>query len=322
MPTVSRLVQLLVLLFCSLSVLYADLKDVVFVPQWVPQSQFAGYYVAKEKGFFEQEGLNVILRHVGINSKETSLELLQADKADIAGLQLMQAIAARTNGMPIVNVFQITQISGLWVVADRPIRQMKDLNHLRIARWRSGHSELFDVLSHEYNLDIEWVPISRNVNLFIYGAVDATLCYSFNEYLTLLLSRGHIPEETVLRCQEHCFRVPEDGLYVTEEYYKRNKVTVDAFVRAAKKGWDYAAEHPEEACDFTHKYMEANHVSTNPILERMMLREFLRLQVNPDTGMRDYAPAPREVFEEMVQSMFRAAIISKTVTYDEMIRHD
>ncbi|MDO4222127.1 MAG: ABC transporter substrate-binding protein [Akkermansia sp.] len=318
----TRLLTLITLLTGALSVLHAELKDVVFAPQWIPQAQFAGYYVAKEKGFFEQEGLNVTFNHVGINSKETSLELLKEGKAHIAGLQLMQAIVARAQGEPIVNVCQVTQISGLWVVAHRPIRELKDLNHMRVARWQSGHSELFDVLSHEFNLDIEWVPISRSVNLFIYGAVDATLCYSFNEYLGLLLSMGRIPEENVLRCHDHGPRVPEDGLYVTEQYYKDNKATIDAFVRATKKGWDYAAAHPEEACALSHRYVEAGHVSSNPVMERMMLKECLRLQVNPDTGKRDYAQATEEVFNKLVDAMYRAAVIMKTVNYQEMIRHE
>lgn len=318
----TRLLTLITLLAGALSVLHAELKDVVFAPQWIPQAQFAGYYVAKEKGFFEQEGLNVTFNHVGINSKETSLELLKEGKAHIAGLQLMQAIVARSKGEPIVNVCQVTQISGLWVVAHRPIRELKDLNHMRVARWQSGHSELFDVLSHEFNLDIEWVPISRSVNLFIYGAVDATLCYSYNEYLGLLLSMGRIPEENVLRCHDHGFRVPEDGLYVTEQYYKDNKATIDAFVRATKKGWDYAAAHPEEACALSHRYVEAGHVSSNPVMERMMLKECLRLQVNPDTGRRDYAQATEEVFNKLVDAMYRAAVIMKTVNYQEMIRHE
>lgn len=318
----TRLLTLITLVAGALSVLHAELKDVVFAPQWIPQAQFAGYYVAKEKGFFEQEGLNVTFNHVGINSKGTSLDLLKEGRAHIAGLQLMQAIVARAQGAPIVNFCQVTQISGLWVVAHRPIPELKDLNHMHIARWRAGHSELFDVLSHEFNLDIEWVPISRSVNLFIYGAVDATLCYSYNEYLGLLLSMGRIPEENVLRCHDHVLRAPEDGLYVTEQYYRDNKPTLDAFVRATKKGWDYAAAHPEEACAITHKYVEAGHVSSNPVMERMMLKECLRLQVNPDTGRRDYARVTEGVFNKLVDAMYRAAVIMKKVNYREMIPHE
>ena len=322
MHTVHRLLLFLALVACTLSVLHAELKDVVFTPQWIPQNQFAGFYVAKEKGFYEQEGLNVKFRHIGINSKKTSLQILQEGKADIAGLQLLQAIAARSNGAPIVNVCQISQISGLWVVAHRPIREPKDLNHMRVARWQFGHAELFDVLCHEFNLDLETVPFSHNLSLFTYDAVDATLCYSFNEYLRLLLAVGRIPEEHVLRCHDHLPRTPEDGLYVTEEYYKANKDTIDAFVRASKKGWEYTAEHMEEACAIAHKYIEAGHVSSNPAMERMMLKEFLQLLVNPASGMRDFAQVPEDVFNKLVDSMYRAALIQKPVSYHEMIHHE
>lgn len=322
METVPKLVLLITLVACALSVLHAELKEVVFAPQWIPQNQFAGFYVAKEKGFYEDEGLDVKFKHMGINSNKTSLQLLQAGQTDIAGLQLLQAIAARAQGDPIVNVGQITQISGLWVVAHRPIREPKDLNHMHVARWQFGHSELFDVLCHEFNLDLETVPFSHNLSLFTYDAVDATLCYSYNEYLRLLLAIGRVPEENVLRCHDHLPRTPEDGLYVSEEYYKANKATIAAFMRATKKGWDYAAEHMEEACTITHRYIESGHVSSNPAMERLMLKEFLRLQVNPTTGTRDYAQVPEDVFNKLVDSMFRAALIKKPVRYDEMIRHE
>ena len=316
----ARLLTLITLVVGALSVLHAELKDVVFTPQWIPQNQFAGFYVAKEKGFYEQEGLNVKFRHIGINSKKTSLQILQEGKADIAGMQLLQAIVARSMGAPVVNVCQITQMSGLWVVAHRPIREPKDLNHMRVARWQFGYAELFDVLCHDFNLDLETVPFIHNLSLFTYDAVDATLCYSYSEYLGLLLSMGRIPEEHVLRCHDHLPRTPEDGLYVTEEYYKANKDTIDAFVRASQKGWEYTAEHMDEACAITRKYIETGHVSSNPAMERMMLKEFLRLQVNPTSGMRDFAQVPEDVFNRLVDSMCRAALIQKPVSYHEMIR--
>ena len=55
MGTVPKLVLLITLVACALSVLHAELKEVVFAPQWIPQNQFAGFYVAKEKGFYEDE---------------------------------------------------------------------------------------------------------------------------------------------------------------------------------------------------------------------------------------------------------------------------
>ena len=317
---VARLLTILAFLFCALPVLCAELKKVVFMPQWVPQTQFAGYYVAKDKGFFEDEGLNVIIRHIGVNSKESLLDNLIRGKADVIGAQLPQSIAARSKGAKIVNVCQVTQMSGLWVVAHKPLRELKDLNHMRIAKWQSGFTELCDVLCHEFNLDVEWVSFHRDVNLFIYRAVDATLCFSYSEYLRLLLAMGRIPEENVLRFSDHGLKSPEDALYVTDEYYRNNKDTVDAFVRAVKRGWKYTAEHQEEACAISRMYIEDGHVGSNKVMERMMLQEYLRLQVNPATGKRDFAPVGKQMFEDLVDAMYRAAIIDKKVTYDEMIR--
>jgi NitT/TauT family transport system substrate-binding protein len=106
--------------------------------------------------------------------------------------------------------------------------------------------------------------------------VDATLAMSYNEYLQIKVS-GH-ENKPVVRISDTEYDFPEDGVYVTTDFYRKNKDKVNAFVEASKRGWKYAHEHPEEALDIVMKWIEKEQVHTNRLHQQWMLEEILRLQ--------------------------------------------
>ena len=155
----------------------------------------------------------------------------------------------------------------------------------------------------------------------MYGVLDATLCFSYSEYLNLKMAIGDIPEENCVRMKDlNIPRVVEDGLYVSETYYKDNKDTVDKFVRAAKKGWDYTREHVDEAVDITMRWCNNLNVPTNRVFQKMMLEEYLDLQVNDSTGKADYAQISEESFNVLMQVLMDTGLIVNKVEYKDMIR--
>ena len=83
-------------------------KKIVFMPQWTPQAQFAGYYVAFEKGFYKEAGIDVEIRHIPLNSTESVSGYLLSGDVQIVGQQLIQSIISRSDGNDIVNVMQMT----------------------------------------------------------------------------------------------------------------------------------------------------------------------------------------------------------------------
>lgn len=295
-------------------------EKMVFIPQWTPQAQFAGFYVAMEKGFYAEEGLDVEIRHLKQHSTENCIDLLLADKAQIVGQQLIQSIVSRADGVPLVNVMQLTQVSGLWCVSHTPISKPEDLDGKKVGRWQAGFSEFGEIMEFSKGIKVNWIPFIKSVNLYIYGAVDATLCYSYNEYLSLLAACGEISDNQLLKFSDFGYDCPEDGLYVTEDYYNKNKDKVDAFVRASKKGWDYARAHQEEALDINQKYIDEAHIITNRIHQKMMLEEYLRLQVNPKTGVPDYAPVRPEVFNDICKALLSTHFTTRMLDHKELIR--
>lgn len=295
-------------------------QKMTFMPQWTPQAQFAGFYMAQEMGFYAQEGLDVEILHIKANSTESILTQLVSGKVQIAGQQLLQSIIARSDGQKILNVMQITQKSGLWCVSHTPVSKPEDLQGMKIGKWKSGYSEFCDMLETYNNLHINWVPFINGINLYVYGAVDATLCYSFSEYIALQLAIGDIPDNQVLKFSDFGYECPEDGLYVTEEYYAQNKDAVDKFVRASKKGWEYARTHKKQTLEVVMRICSENHIVTNRAMQERMLDNYISLQTNPATGKIDFAPVTLSVYNDVTKALLETGYIVNKPEYKEVIR--
>ena len=268
-----RIAVIPVLLSFSLCALAQKQEKIVFAPQWTPQSQFAGCYVALEKGYYSEVGLDVEIIHPGINSADNSLNYLSGGKVQIAEHQLLSGIVKRADGCPIVNVMQITQKSGLLCVSHEPISNPMELRGRKVGKWKSGFSEFCEIMEVANGISVDWVPFINGINLFVFGAVDAVLCQSYNEYVSLILSVGNIPEENVIKFSDFGYNSPEDALFVTEEFLREHPREVEAFTQATMKGWEYAREHVAEALEITGKYVAEANVVTNSTHQKMMLED-------------------------------------------------
>jgi len=126
-----------VLLCCILPLpaLCQDLQPVTFLPQWTPQAQFAGYYVAIQKGFYQRRGIDFRLLAGGPDNPPA--DMLICRKTDFTTMFLSDAIKLRSKGIDLVNVAQIGQKSGFMLVARKSsgILSPKDLNGKRVSLW-------------------------------------------------------------------------------------------------------------------------------------------------------------------------------------------
>jgi NitT/TauT family transport system substrate-binding protein len=250
-------------------------QRIVFTPQWTPQSQFAGYYVAQEKGFYKEAGVEVDFQHPSVSY--SALNRLMEGSSDVITTQLTQAMIAIDRGIPMVHVLQTSQKNGLVLLGrSDSIRTIEDLRRKKVGVWKAGFGELAYIMDAELQLGIKWIPFLEGTNLFISGAIDATLAMSYNEYLQIRVS-GH-EDKIPIRLSDIGYDYPEDGLYVSLDFYRRYPGKVKAFVEASRKGWEWTHEHPEEALDIVMKWAEKEQVHTNRIFQRWMLEEILRLQ--------------------------------------------
>ncbi|MEG1563788.1 MAG: ABC transporter substrate-binding protein [Bacteroides sp.] len=264
-------------LFALLSIVaQAQHPPLVFTPQWMPQSQFAGFYVAMEKGFYQEAGVDVIIQHP--SSSNSAINKLRQGKCHAITLQLIQAMKLVDGGMPLVNVLQTSQNNSLMLVAHRPIHCLDSLRGKKVGRWKAGFDELAQMLDKEKKLQIVWVPFLQSVNLFISKAIDATLVMSYNEYFQLLSSGVKLSPEGTFRFSEMGYNIPEDGLYVTRNYYAAHTEQVRRFARASRRGWEWAAAHPKETLDIVMRFTKDYQVNTNRTHQQWMLKEIIELQ--------------------------------------------
>jgi len=112
--------------------------------------------------------------------------------------------------------------------------------------------------------------------------------------------------------------VQEDGVYMTRDYYERHQDQAERFAQASRRGWEWAAEHPEETLDIVMDYVQKNHIATNRVLQKLMLEEILRQQVDRDSGQREFRLRP-DMVEMANDMMLRNQLILRKITYDELI---
>lgn len=253
------------------------LKKVTFVTNWSPQAQFAGYYVAKEKGFYKERGLDVEILPSGpdVSAPDT----LASGKADLAVLWLSQALQSRSKGVELVNIAQIVEKSGLMFVARKSggINTPRDLNGKKVSMWDGDLRLQGLAFIKKYGLDVKTIKQSYTVNLFLAGGVDAVMAMWYNEYHTILNS-GLDPEElSVFFFKDHVINVPEDGIYTLDKSYRADPERAGAFVEASIKGWQYAFKHPDEAVDIVLKRMKSNKIPANRIHQKWMLEKIEEL---------------------------------------------
>ena len=289
-------------------------ERLVFTPQWTAQAQFAGYYVAQEKGFYKDAGIDVEIVHP--TATLSAMNRISRNQSHATTMQVCQAMEIIDNGTPLVNILQ-TSMNNAMVIASR--RNMDPLSQkgARVGIWSAGFGQLAICMSQKDSLNYEWIRFATNVNLFIKGAIDATLAMSYNEYYQLLQAGYQLDSTNVYRFCDHGYNVQEDGVYVTRSYYKKHKDLVHKFAEASRKGWEWAAEHPDETLDIVMKYVKENHIATNVVLQRLMLDEVLRLQMDRESGEREFRLRP-DMVKSASDLMVECNMLRNPVTYEQL----
>lgn len=188
----------------------------------------------------------------------------------------------------------------------------------RVGIWSVGFGQLAMCMSIKDSLNYEWVRFAQNVNLFVAGALDATLAMSYNEYYQLMQAGINLKEKNVYRFSDHGYNIQDDGIYVTREYYDNHRNQAKRFAQASRKGWEWAAEHPDEALDIVMKYVDREHIPTNRVMQRLMLDEVLRLQVDRETKRREFRLRP-DMVKQASHLMKEYKMLNREVSYEELI---
>jgi NitT/TauT family transport system substrate-binding protein len=188
----------------------------------------------------------------------------------------------------------------------------------KVAIFNSDPNYLTFIMSKKEGMNYEWIRFTSNINLFLSGAVDATMEVSYNEYYQLIQAGYKLSEENLYRFSDHEYNIQENGVYVKREYFKNHRETCRKFAQASRKGWEWAAAHQKEALDIVMKYVRRYNTPTNHVMQRLMLEEILRLQINHDTKQREFR-VRQDMVEKASRLMVEAGMLRRPVTYKELI---
>lgn len=300
---------------CVAQTAQAQDETIVFTPQWTAQAQFAGYYVAEAKGFYREAGVKVKIEHP--STTQPAMARMRKNQCQATTLQLCQAMEIVDEGIPLVNILQTSMNNAMVIVSAKnqdPLTQ----KGARVGIWSVGFGQLAICMSIKDHLNYEWVRFAQNINLFVAGALDATLAMSYNEYYQLVQAGIEMTDKNVYRFCDHGYNVQEDGVYMERSYYLKHKDQARRFAQASRKGWEWAAQHPEETLDIVMQYVDRNGIATNRVMQRLMLKEVLRLQVDRESKKREFRLRP-DMVQRASTLMLENQMLSRDITYKELV---
>lgn len=245
----------------------AEKTKVKLVLQWVVQSQFAGYFAAKDKGYYEAEGLDVTIIPGGPDVSNS--QYVASGQADIGvGWLPGKILAPRENGAKLVNIGQIFQRSGTLMISfkDKGITSVDGFKGKNIGSWLGGNEpELFAAMIKagiEPDKGAKIIQQGFDMNQMLKGEIDVAQAMIYNEYAQVLESKNpatgalYKPEDlNVINFNDVGTAMLQDAVLAKEEWLAdaKNQETAVKFLRATYKGWMFCRDNLDECVQIVLK---------------------------------------------------------------------
>jgi NitT/TauT family transport system substrate-binding protein len=237
------------------SAAYAQEK-VTLQLKWVTQAQFAGYYVAKDKGFYKEAGLDVTIKAGGPDIAPP--QIIAGGGADVIVEWMPAALAAREKGVALVNIAQPFKRSGMMLTCRKEtgIATPADFKDKTLGVWFFGNEYPFMAWMGKLGLKtdgsaggVKVIKQGFNVDPIIQKQADCVSTMTYNEYWQVIDAGIPADQLVTFNYTDQGVNTLEDGLYALEDKLKDPKFaeTMAKFVKASMKGWDYARANSDEA---------------------------------------------------------------------------
>ena len=309
-----RKIVLILFLSISLFAIQKPNQKIALQLGWKHQFQFAGYYVAKELGYYKDAGIDVEIKEFdyGINLS-TVLEKKEADFAIARSSLLLD----KANGKDVVALGAIFQNSPLMLMtrSDTGINSIEDLRGKRIMLTddAKGTASIMSMLFSNGILkkDIEVIPHSFDLEDLINKDVDAMGCYVSNEPI-IMHDKGI--GYKIFHPKDYGFHFYSDILFSSSVYIKNNPKLTKDFYEASIKGWEYAYEHISETAELIHKqYNTQNKTLIQLIKEGEALKSLSYIENEPLGHLDD------EQLKEIINVYKILGLLNKEIDLDSLI---
>lgn len=257
--------------------------------KWVTQAQFAGYYVAKDKGFYDEVDLDVEIKPGGPDIAPP--QVIAGGGADIIVDWMPSALASREKGVPLVNIAQPYKRSGMMLTCleETGIKSPDDFPGRTLGVWFFGNEYPFLSWMSQLGIPTDGsdggVTVLKqgfNVDPLLQKQADCVSTMTYNEYWQIIDAGISEDELVTFKYENAGVATLEDGLYVLEEDLD-DPAMVDKlarFVEASMKGWHYAEENPDEAADIVLENDDTGAQTEEH--QRRMMREVAKLTAGSD----------------------------------------
>jgi len=256
------------------------LRPITLQLQWKHQFEFAGFYAAKEQGYYEAVGLDVSFVEYESNSTVVGAVL---DKGMDYGVGYSSVIAEYMNGKPIVLLANFFKHSPLALVTQKSIQTPADLKNKKIM----GLSDNIDSITVVNMLskfgvdrsDYENIPTDFKIDSFVSKEIDAMSLFTTNEIYDLnRLGIAFNVFNPSLYGQEYY----DVNLFTSAKKLQNNPKEVKEFTKASIAGWKYALEHKEELCELIlQKYNTQKKTKEALMFEALQIENLMLQNVYP-----------------------------------------
>jgi len=290
-------------------------ESVTLQLQWLHQFQFAGYYIAKEKGYYSNAGLDVTI--LDAQNKQDPFKAVMSGQAQY-GVGRSSLIVDYIRGAPLILMAAVFQSSPMMLLTrkDANIHNAKDLKNKRVmltgdtiegaemqAMLRSVGLRSSDLNLQEHSYD----PMS-----LARGETDAMVSYLSNE--PYILQKAGI-ETRAIHPKEYGFDFYSDILFTTTAETLKNPQRAEAFYDASMRGWLWAFDHVEETAELIYHNYNPQHKSLDALIyEGRVLKE---LAFRPNTAFGSIDP----VRLEMIAQGYRLMGVVQTIPSFEPLRY-
>lgn len=263
------LITLILVSGCEKKIVSEDVFEATLRLQWHTQSQFAGYFVAKEKGYYEEENIRINIEEGGYGKNCINTVKHGAEEF---GVSKWVSISKENN---LISIAQIVKDSGMVLISkkEKGIEKIEDLKNKKIGTWLVGNQYQLYTFLKSANINREDVELIRqdwNIEQILNDEIDLASAMTYNELL--LFDKEDL---NIIDYKDYGIIFPGQSIFTSKEFYNENKEICKKFVRASLKGWEYAIKNPKEASEIVLKYDKENRLNAEHELKQ--IKEIIKL---------------------------------------------
>jgi NitT/TauT family transport system substrate-binding protein len=291
-------------------------EKITLALQWLTQCQFAGYYVALEKGYYRDEGIELTILPGAADSNP--IQLVSMGTAQFGTRWFADLVVAIDKGVPMLSIAQILGSSGLVLVtrADSGIRQPRDFAGRSVGVWFFGNEVQFYALMSQAGVDparVRVAPLQSSLKPLLSRQLDVVSAMTYNELPALLRSGLKREQLRVFDFNDYGLDFPGDALFAPRALLKDRPELARGMVRASLRGWRDALDDPEAAVRIVLKHDRTKKLDAAH--QRDQMREIARLAGLRGRKLGEHSA---EDSARTVAILSKGRLISRALANDEV----